>query len=153
MGSASECERVDGGGGESIGWKPRRLQNCGPEPGEKTCWVRGSESEKAEKEEEKGHGGIIIMEKLLAHAQSMLSETEEGLARSSGRVKTEGDVKLTLFFQLFWKEKFASHSRDLHALYLLVRFADLLCGEDHGVGKWPPKAETGRRPTFWKSRR
>ena len=88
------------------------------------------------------------MEKLLAHAQSMLSETEQGLARSSGRVKTEGDVKLTLFFQLFWKEKFASHSRDLHELYLLVRCADLLCGEDHGVRKWPPKAETGRRPTF-----
>ena len=35
-------------------------------------------------------------------------------------------MKLTLFFQLFWKEKFASRPRDLHELYLLVRCSDLL---------------------------
>ena len=66
------------------------------------------------------------MEELLAHARAMLSEREAGEGRGSASSHVESEVKLTLFFQLFWKEKFASRPRDLHELYLLVRCSDLL---------------------------
>ena len=66
------------------------------------------------------------MEELLAHARSVLSEREAGESRGSSSSRLEGEVKLTLFFQLFWKDRFANRPRDLHEMYLLVRCSDLL---------------------------
>ena len=67
-----------------------------------------------------------VMEELLAHARPLLSEREAGEGRGSGSTRAETEVKLTLFFQLFWTDKFASRPRNLHELYLLVRCSDLL---------------------------
>ncbi|CAE7580461.1 Dnmt3c [Symbiodinium natans] len=89
----------------------------------------GSSSEKelmppVKRKAEKKPGAV--MEELVEHARAQLSERERGEGRESLGSGPKGEVKMSLFFQLFWRSKFEHRPRDQRELFLLSRCADLL---------------------------
>ncbi|CAE7559979.1 Dnmt3b [Symbiodinium sp. CCMP2592] len=67
-----------------------------------------------------------VMEELVEHARAQLSERERGEGRETLGTGAGGEVKMSLFFQLFWRSKFEHRPRDQRELFLLSRCADLL---------------------------
>ena len=66
-----------------------------------------------------------VFEELLTHIRKQLSEREQGLGRELHAEMTgETEVKVSLFFQLFWRSRFETRPRDQRELYLLARCMD-----------------------------
>ena len=68
-----------------------------------------------------------VLEELIERTRQLLSEQERGLGREAREEDLQqNDVKMTLFFNLFWRMRFESRPRDQKELFILCRCIDLL---------------------------